>query len=115
MGGGPGRASPAGHPSQPCIAACRAAPARERPATTHGARAGGARRCGGSSSIFACGCAGRRGVRVLLFARPGVGAVTLALPFGLFSLFYGISRITLGVQLRQRRPAQPPSALKTAA
>jgi uncharacterized membrane protein HdeD (DUF308 family) len=36
---------------------------------------------------------------VLLLARPGVGAVTLALLFGLFSLFYGISRITLGVQL----------------
>jgi hypothetical protein len=84
-----------------------------RAACHHPRRKG--RRCGGSSSIFACGCAGRRGVRVLLFARPGVGAVTLALPFGLFSLFYGISRITLGVQLRQRRPAQPPSALKTAA
>jgi uncharacterized membrane protein HdeD (DUF308 family) len=38
---------------------------------------------------------------VLLFARPGVGAVTLALLFGLFSLIYGISRITLGIQLRQ--------------
>jgi uncharacterized membrane protein HdeD (DUF308 family) len=38
---------------------------------------------------------------VLLFARPGVGAVTLALLFGLFSLIYGISQIVLGVQLRQ--------------
>jgi uncharacterized membrane protein HdeD (DUF308 family) len=48
---------------------------------------------------------------VLLFARPGVGAVTLALLFGLFSMIYGFSRITLGVQLRQlhkqHRPAQP--------
>src|SRR5690242_4899696 len=56
---------------------------------------------------------------VLLFARPGVGALTLALLFGLFSLIYGISRITLGVQLHQRhhqrRAAQPPSALRTAA
>jgi uncharacterized membrane protein HdeD (DUF308 family) len=56
---------------------------------------------------------------VLLFARPGVGAVTLALLFGLFSLTYGISRITLGVHLRQlhqqRRSTQPPSTLRTAA
>ncbi len=56
---------------------------------------------------------------VLLFARPGVGAITLALLFGLFSLIYGASRITLGVQLHQlhaqRRSAQPPSPLRTAA
>jgi uncharacterized membrane protein HdeD (DUF308 family) len=38
---------------------------------------------------------------VVLFARPNVGAVTLALLFGLFSLIYGISQITLGIQLRQ--------------
>jgi uncharacterized membrane protein HdeD (DUF308 family) len=37
---------------------------------------------------------------VLLFARPGVGAVTLALLFGLFTLVYGFSQITAGVQLR---------------
>jgi uncharacterized membrane protein HdeD (DUF308 family) len=36
-----------------------------------------------------------------LFARPSIGAVTLALLFGLFSLFYGISQIVLGAQLRQ--------------
>ena len=38
---------------------------------------------------------------VLLFARPGVGAVTLALLFGLFSLVYGISQITLGIEARR--------------
>ena len=38
---------------------------------------------------------------VLLFARPGVGAVTLALLFGLYSLIYGFSQITAGIQLRQ--------------
>src|SRR6516162_8894889 len=37
---------------------------------------------------------------ILLFARPGVGAVTLALLFGLYSLIYGFSQITAGVQLR---------------
>jgi uncharacterized membrane protein HdeD (DUF308 family) len=38
---------------------------------------------------------------VLLFARPGVGAVTLALVFGLYTLIYGFSQITAGIQLRQ--------------
>jgi uncharacterized membrane protein HdeD (DUF308 family) len=55
----------------------------------------------------------------LLFARPGVGAITLALLFGLFSLIYGVSRITLGAQLHQlhsqRQSARPPSALREAA
>ena len=55
---------------------------------------------------------------VLLFARPDVGALTLALLFGLFSLMFGFSRITLGVQLHQlhaqHRSTQPPSALREA-
>jgi uncharacterized membrane protein HdeD (DUF308 family) len=38
---------------------------------------------------------------VLLFARPGVGALTLALLFGLYALIYGFSQITAGIQLRQ--------------
>ena len=38
---------------------------------------------------------------VLLFARPGVGAVTLSLLFGLYALIYGFSQITAGFQLRQ--------------
>jgi uncharacterized membrane protein HdeD (DUF308 family) len=37
---------------------------------------------------------------VLLFARPGVGAVTLALLFGLYSMIYGFSQISAGIQLR---------------
>ena len=37
---------------------------------------------------------------VLLFARPGVGAVTLALLFGLYGMIYGFSQITAGIQLR---------------
>ena len=56
---------------------------------------------------------------VLLFARPGVGAITLALLFGLFSMIYGVTRITLGIHLHQlhakRRSAQPPTALRPAA
>lgn len=38
---------------------------------------------------------------VVLFSRPGVGAVTLALLFGLFAIIYGISQITLGSQLHR--------------
>jgi uncharacterized membrane protein HdeD (DUF308 family) len=38
---------------------------------------------------------------VLLFARPGVGAVTLALLFGLFSLIYGFSQINAGIHVRE--------------
>ena len=38
---------------------------------------------------------------VLLFARPGVGAVTLALLFGLFSLTYGVSQIVMGNEVRR--------------
>ena len=38
---------------------------------------------------------------VVLSARPDIGAVSLALLFGLYSLIYGVSEIVLGVQLRQ--------------
>jgi uncharacterized membrane protein HdeD (DUF308 family) len=38
---------------------------------------------------------------VVLFARPGLGAVTLALLFGLFALIYGVSQIVMGVHVRQ--------------
>jgi uncharacterized membrane protein HdeD (DUF308 family) len=38
---------------------------------------------------------------VLLFAHPDVGAVTLALLFGLFALIYGVSQITTGIELRR--------------
>jgi uncharacterized membrane protein HdeD (DUF308 family) len=36
---------------------------------------------------------------VVLAARPGIGAVTLALLFGLYSLIFGVSEIVLGVEL----------------
>jgi len=38
---------------------------------------------------------------VVLFAHPNVGAVTLALLFGLFTLIYGFSQITMGIELRR--------------
>jgi uncharacterized membrane protein HdeD (DUF308 family) len=71
---------------------------------------------GGSAEIFAAfGSGETAGTRalfivgglvsiafgVVLFSRPGVGAVTLALLYGLFSLTYGTSRIVMGVQARR--------------
>ena len=38
---------------------------------------------------------------VVLFARPNVGAVTIALLFGLYFMIYGFSQIAAGVQVRQ--------------
>ena len=38
---------------------------------------------------------------VALFAHPGVGAVTLALLFGIFNLIYGIWQLTVGIEVRQ--------------
>jgi uncharacterized membrane protein HdeD (DUF308 family) len=40
---------------------------------------------------------------VVLSSRPDIGALTLALLFGLFSMICGVSQIVLGVQLRQAR------------
>jgi Short repeat of unknown function (DUF308) len=42
---------------------------------------------------------------VALFARPGMGAVTLALLFGLFNLICGTSAIAQGIELRRTRKA----------
>jgi uncharacterized membrane protein HdeD (DUF308 family) len=53
---------------------------------------------------------------ILLFARPNVGAVTLALLFGLYSMIYGFSQITTGVQMRQLgKSFRPLSELQNAA
>src|SRR5262244_3531573 len=38
---------------------------------------------------------------IVLFTHPNVGAVTLALLFGLFALIYGFSQITMGIELRR--------------
>ena len=38
---------------------------------------------------------------IVLFARPGVGAVTLALLFGLFNLVYGFWALSQGIDLRR--------------
>ena len=54
---------------------------------------------------------------VVLFARPDVGAVTLALLFGLFSLIFGGSQIVRGIEVRRtgRRITHSDSVLQRAA
>lgn len=37
---------------------------------------------------------------IVLFAHPGIGALTLALIFGLFSFVYGVTQTTVGLQMR---------------
>jgi uncharacterized membrane protein HdeD (DUF308 family) len=54
----------------------------------------------GTRALFLLGGLVSIAFGVVLFARPGVGAYTLALLFGLFALIYGISQIAGGIQLR---------------
>jgi uncharacterized membrane protein HdeD (DUF308 family) len=56
---------------------------------------------GGTCALFLLGGLVPIAFGVVLFARPTIGAVALALLFGLFSLIYGISQITTGVELRR--------------
>jgi len=65
----------------------------------------------GTRALFILGGLVSVAFGVVLFARPGVGAVTLALLFGLYSMIYGFSQIAAGVQVRQLgnavRPLSP--------
>jgi uncharacterized membrane protein HdeD (DUF308 family) len=54
----------------------------------------------GTRALFLLGGLVSIAFGIVLFARPGVGAYTLALLFGLFALIYGVSQITAGIQLR---------------
>jgi uncharacterized membrane protein HdeD (DUF308 family) len=60
----------------------------------------GAAETAGTRAMFILGGLVSVAFGVLLFARPGVGAVTLALLFGLYSMIYGFSQITTGIQVR---------------
>ncbi len=55
----------------------------------------------GTRALFILGGLVSVAFGVVLFARPNVGAVTLALLFGLFSLIYGVSQITTGIELHR--------------
>ena len=60
----------------------------------------GAGESAGTRALFLLGGLVSVAFGVVLFARPGVGAVTLALLYGLFAIIYGVTQITAGVQLR---------------
>ena len=55
----------------------------------------------GTRALFILGGLVSIAFSVVIFARPNVGAFTLALLLGLFSLIYGVSQITTGVELRR--------------
>ena len=52
---------------------------------------------------------------VVLCARPGIGAVTLALLFGLFNLIYGTWMLVQGTELRRTGKTLDPAAREKAA
>lgn len=54
----------------------------------------------GMRAMFAVGGLVSIAFGVVLGARPDVGAVTLALLFGLYSLIFGVSEIVLGAEMR---------------
>jgi uncharacterized membrane protein HdeD (DUF308 family) len=55
----------------------------------------------GTRALFVLGGLVAIAFGVVFFARPGVGAVTLALLFGLFALIYGIWGIVAGIEMRR--------------
>ena len=58
----------------------------------------------GTRALFIVGGLVSIAFGVVLFSRPDVGAITLALLYGLFSLTYGTSLIVVGVQSRRTGP-----------
>jgi uncharacterized membrane protein HdeD (DUF308 family) len=57
----------------------------------------------GTRTLFILGGLASAAFGVALFAHPAIGAVTLALLFGLFNLIYGTSVLAQGIELRQTR------------
>jgi uncharacterized membrane protein HdeD (DUF308 family) len=74
----------------------------------------GAGETAGTHALFIIGGLISVAFGLVLFARPGVGALTLALLFGMFALIYGISQVSAGIQLRDTW-APVPSVLRKAA
>jgi hypothetical protein len=68
----------------------------------------------GTRALFIVGGLVSIAFGVVLFSRPDVGAITLALLYGLFSLTYGTSQIVMGIQAR-RTGQTLPSAMKDGA
>jgi uncharacterized membrane protein HdeD (DUF308 family) len=68
----------------------------------------------GMRALFVLGGLVSAAFGVVLFSRPGVGALTLALLFGLFNLSYGFSQIAIGVQVRRAAHVLAPELKNTA-
>ena len=71
------------------------------------AAAFGAGEPAGTRALFILGGLVSVAFGVVLFARPGVGALTLALLFGLFNLIYGAWALMQGIEVRHARTALP--------
>ena len=61
----------------------------------------------GTRALFILGGLVSVAFGVVLFARPGVGAITLALLFGLFNLIYGTWALVQGIELRHAKKELP--------
>jgi uncharacterized membrane protein HdeD (DUF308 family) len=59
----------------------------------------------GTRALFVLGGLVSAAFGVALFARPGMGAITLALLFGLFNLVYGARALVQGIEVRRTRTA----------
>jgi uncharacterized membrane protein HdeD (DUF308 family) len=59
----------------------------------------------GTRTLFILGGLVSAAFGVALFARPGMGAITLALLFGLFNLTYGARALVQGIEVRRTRAA----------
>jgi len=68
----------------------------------------GAGETAGTRALFLIGGLVSVAFGVVLFARPGVGAYTLALLFGMFALIYGVSQVSSGIQLQRAGSTAPP-------
>jgi uncharacterized membrane protein HdeD (DUF308 family) len=55
----------------------------------------------GTRAVYSLGGLASVAFGVVLCARPGIGAVTLALLFGLFNLIYGAWMLVDGIELRR--------------
>jgi uncharacterized membrane protein HdeD (DUF308 family) len=60
----------------------------------------------GSRALFLIGGLVAAMFGLVILARPGVGALTLALLFGLFSLIYGTWQISMGIEMHSGRTRQ---------
>ena len=69
----------------------------------------------GTRALFILGGLASAAFGVVLCARPGIGAVTLALLFGLFNLIFGIWMLVQGIELRHADKTLNPAAREKAA